>query len=217
MNTKRICALICAIWMLTLTGCGGQTAAPSSAPKPGVVYLDPNAPKESAATAAPAALQTAVPAAEAPDAEPNAPEGQTPETPLDLYFECRGVRLEPWMEAVPALAALGEPIAALEADSCAYLGKDVFYVYPGVQLTVNQVEGVERITSILVTDDTVTIPQGLRIYDEEEKLLDQLGGTEDNGVYTYQSGQTLLLVQVKETEDGIRRIASMEYRAAEEQ
>ena len=59
-------------------------------------------------------------------------------------------------------------------------------------------------------------PQGLRIYDEEEKLLSLLGGTEENGVYTYHSGQTLLLIQVKAAGDDVRRIATMEYRAAED-
>ena len=136
---------------------------------------------------------------------------------LDLYFEGKGVRLEPWMEAAPALAALGTPIGSFEADSCAYIGKDLFYYYPGFELTVNEVDGVNRITAITVADDTVTIPQGLRIYDEEEKLLDVLGGVEENGVYTYRSGRTELLIQVKDVGDDARRIASMEYRAADDQ
>ena len=92
----------------------------------------------------------------------------------------------------------------------------MFYAYPGVQLTVNEVEGVARITLITVTDDTVSIPQGLRIYDDEEKLLDLLGGTEDNGVYAYRSGRVELIVAVKDTEDDVRRIAYIEYRVAQE-
>ena len=92
----------------------------------------------------------------------------------------------------------------------------MFYYYPGFELTVNEVEGQNTITAIAVVDDTVTIPQGLRIYDEEEKLLSILGEAEENGVYTYESGKTILLIQVKAAEDGVRRIATMEYRAAEE-
>ena len=135
----------------------------------------------------------------------------------ELYYECRGVRIEPLMEAAPVLSALGEPLRRFEADSCAYVGKDVFYAYPGVQLTVNEVEGVERITAIMVTDDTVAIPQGLRIFDEEEKLLSILGGVDENGVYTYRHGRTELIVQVKDAGDGARRIAYMEYQAAADQ
>lgn len=220
MDWKRALALVCALLTLALVGCASEKV--QAAEKAGVVYLDPNA--APAATAAPqpkesAAAPTAAPAAEPAPAAPEAPaaEGDEPEAALDLYFECRGVRIEPMMEAAPVIAALGEPIRRFEADSCAYVGKDIFYAYPGVQLTVNEVEGVERITVITVADDTVTTPQGLRIYDEEEKLLDTLGGVDEGGVYTYVSGQTELVIQVKEAFDGVRRIAYIEYRVADDQ
>ena len=212
MNTPtRVLALIGAL-MLALAGCGPENAQPAQ--KAGVVYLDPNA-----ATAAPAQAGTDAPLAPAPVQASSGAEGTDgdstePEAPLDLYIELRGVRLEPLMAAEPVLAALGEPLRRFEADSCAYVGKDVFYAYPGVQLTVNEVEGVARITVIMVTDDTVTIPQGLRIYDEEEKLLSTLGGAEEDGVYAYRSGRVELLIEVKQTEGGVRRVWSMEYRAA---
>ena len=76
---------------------------------------------------------------------------------------------------------------------------------------------MERITVITVADDTVTIPQGLRIYDDEEMLLDILGGVDEGGVYTYRSRQTELVIQVKEASDGVRRIAYIEYRVADDQ
>ena len=184
-----------------------------------MVFVDPNAATAvPAATAEPVSAEaTAVPAEATPEPEA-APAGEPEEPPAvpELYFESKGVRMEPWMEAAPVLAALGDPIGSFEADSCAYIGKDLFYWYPGFELTVNEVEGVNRITAVTVADDTVTIPQGLRIYDDEEKLLDILGGEEMNGLYTYQNGQTMLLIQVKEAE-GSRRIASIEYRVAADQ
>lgn len=224
MNTKRFLALSGALLALVLWGCGGGAAVPAATPKPGVVYLDPNAAPKATDTPAPAVevqatevpaepVQTEVQASPAAAATPEA----EPEAALELYFESRGVRIEPWMEAAPVLQALGQPIGSFEADSCAYIGKDLFYWYPGFELTVNEVEGVDRITAITVTDDTVTIPQGLRIYDDEEKLVSLLGGRDDNGIYTYQTGRTLLLVQVKEAEGDMRRIASMEYRVAVDQ
>lgn len=205
--------------LLALVGCGGQKAASQPAEKAGVVYVDPNAPAATAApTDTPAPLvETAAPAAEAAATEPEATAEPETEASLDLYFESRGVRMEPMMEAAPVLSALGDPIGSFEADSCAYIGKDLFYYYPGFELTVNEVEGVDRITAITVVDDTVTIPQGLRIYDEEDKLLDTLGGTEESGVYTYRSGSILLLVRVKEADGDARRVSSIEYRPAEDQ
>ena len=213
MNTRtRIGAALLAALLLALMGCGG-TAQPAE--KPGVVYLDPNAPAAAQSTAAPAPQGESAPITQGTELPP--PEqGEEAEPALDLYFESRGVRIEPMMAADPVLSALGEPIGTFEADSCAYIGKDIFYYYPGFELTVNEVEGTNRITAVAVVDDTVITPQGLRIYDEEEKLLSLLGGTEENGVYTYQSGQTLLLIQVKAAGDDVRRIATMEYRAAED-
>lgn len=220
MNRKQVLTLMIGLLCL-LAACGEATPAPQPTQKEGVVFVDPNqrtaAPAE--ATATPVTVAATVAPVEATP-EPAAaaaaePEGEPLPVP-ELYFESKGVRMEPWMEAAPVLAALGDPIGSFEADSCAYIGKDLFYWYPGFELTVNEVEGVNRITAITVADDTVTIPQGLRIYDEEEKLLDILGGEAVNGLYTYQNGQILLLIQVKDVEDS-RRIASMEYRVAVDQ
>ena len=213
MNTRtRTGAALLAALLLALMGCGG-TAQPAE--KPGVVYLDPNAPAAAQSTAAPAPQGESAPITQGTELPP--PEqGEEAEPALDLYFESRGVRIEPMMAADPVLSALGEPIGTFEADSCAYIGKDIFYYYPGFELTVNEVEGTNRITAVSVVDDTVITPQGLRIYDEEEKLLSLLGGTVENGVYTYHSGRTLLLIQVKAAGDDVRRIATMEYRAAED-
>ena len=214
MNTRmRIGAVLLAALLLVLTGCGGS-AQPTQ--KEGVVYLDPNAPAaaKTQSTAAPASQAEAAP--DQAGTEPPASEEPAGEPALDLYFESQGVRLEPMMAADEVLLALGQPIGVFEADSCAYIGKDVFYYYPGFELTVNEVDGQNVVTAIAVVDDTVVTPQGLRIYDEEEKLLSILGGTEENGVYTYESGKTILLIQVRAAGDEVRRIATMEYRAAEE-
>ena len=217
MNTrKRYLALCAAFLLIVLLGCGGQQAQPAS--REGVVYLDPNAAPKVTAAASAEPVQEPVKAEGAPAAEQaSAEEAEEPSPPAEVYFESRGIRIEPWMEAAPILDSLGEPIGSFEADSCAYIGKDMFYYYPGFELTVNEVDGVNRITAITVADDTITTPQGLRIYDEEEKLLSILGGTEENGIYTYQSGHTKLFIQVKEFDDDIRRIGSMEYRVAEDQ
>lgn len=220
MNAKNLLIPGLTLCLALLLAACGEAPRPAE-PKPGVVYLDPNAAPTARATEAPAGteapaapLQTDPPAEPAPT-EASAPE-EEPEALPELYFEGKGVRLEPWMEAAPVLAALGEPLGVFEADSCAYIGKDLFYYYPGFELTVNALEGVDRITAVTVADDTVITPQGLRIYDEEEKLLSLLGGAEENGIYAYRSGPTLLLIQVKADGDEARHIASIEYRLADD-
>ncbi len=219
MNRKGLVFLLILL-LLALLGCGQKAA--ETKPREGVVYMDPNAVKTTAAPAAPKATEAAPAPAEAtaepqPAAEAAEPEPQAPAAVPELYFESKGVRMEPMMEAAPVLAVLGDPVGSFEADSCAYLGKDKFYYYPGFELTVNEVEGVERITVITVADDTIVTPQGLRIYDEEDKLLSLLGGEEKNGVYSYDDGRTMLVVQVKESEGDSRRVSAIEYRAVEKE
>ena len=205
-NRKGLVFLLILL-LLALLGCGRK--AVETKPREGVVYMDPNAAKATAAPAAPKATEAAPAPAE--------PEPQAPAEVPELYFESKGVRMEPMMEAAPILAALGDPVGSFEADSCAYLGKDKFYYYPGFELTVNEVEGVERITVITVADDTIVTPQGLRIYDEEDKLLSLLGGEEKNGVFSYDDGRTMLVVQVKESEGDSRRVSALEYRPVEKE
>ena len=200
MNTVKR-ALILLTALILLGGCA------KTAPKEGVVYVDPNG--APAVASAPATAEV-----KAPEVPTDPASQETRKPALDLHFAYRGVTMAPMMEAAPVLAALGEPLRYFEADSCAYQGKDLFYAYPGLELTVNEVEGAERITVIHLTDDTITTPQGLRINDEESKLLAALGGADEDGVYSYVSGQTELLIQMKEAEGGVRRIWSMEYRVA---
>ena len=226
MNRKGLIFLLILL-LPALLGCG-QKAAETKL-REGVVYMDPNAAKATAVPAAPKATEAAAPATAAPapaeaTAEPRQPaaeaaepESAAPAAVLELYFESKGIRMEPMMEATPVLAALGDPVGSFEADSCAYLGKDKFYYYPGFELTVNEVEGVERITVITVADDTIVTPQGLRIYDEEDKLLSLLGGEEKNGVFSYDDGRTMLVVQVKESEGDSRRVSAIEYRPVEKE
>ena len=167
----------------------------------GTVYLDPNAP------AAPVEAQT--------QAEAAAPAPTEATVAQALYFEAKGVTLRPGMEAAPVLTALGEPLGAFEADSCAYVGKDRFFHYPGFELTVNEISGVERITLITLVDDTVTTPEGLCIGGREQTVEALLGGQAREGYYTFDDGEVTLVVHVKEGQEPGAFISAIEYRLSE--
>ena len=64
MNRKQVLALMAALLMLALLGCGGEAPASQPAPKEGVVYVDPNA--VPAATAAATAEPVSAEATAAP-------------------------------------------------------------------------------------------------------------------------------------------------------
>lgn len=115
------------------------------------------------------------------------------------YFAADGTEIRIMDEADPILAALGEPASTFEADSCAFQGKDYFYYYDGFQLMVNDVEGVNRITSITLVDDTVKAPQGIGIGSKEEEIAGAFGEdfTKASEMYVYRHDTTSLQISVK--------------------
>lgn len=119
----------------------------------------------------------------------------------DLFFESDGVKIHVYDLAEELLPSLGEPNGTFEAASCAYQGKDMFYYYNGYQLTVNDVDNAQHVTVIMVVDDTVSIPQGVKIGNTEEKMLELMGDSyeELGGLYQFVSGNTTLQIQIKES------------------
>ena len=106
-------------------------------------------------------------------------------------------------EAEPVMEALGEAEDLFVSASCAYQGDDYIYYYDGIELTTNEIDGVFRITGITLADDMVETPQGLAIGMDIEEALKLMGEIEDEeltmeenrGVYSFQYGPALLMIQ----------------------
>lgn len=81
----------------------------------------------------------------------------------DLYFEADGVRFGIYDEAEPILSALSKENGTITRASCAFDHEDVFHLYPSFEIRTNEIDGVDRITSIRLTDDLIETPQGLYI------------------------------------------------------
>lgn len=60
------------------------------------------------------------------------------------------------------LEGLGEPVSYFEAASCAFEGLDKTYTYSGFTITTRP-EGADLVTSIFLTDDSTTTPEGIYI------------------------------------------------------
>ncbi len=118
----------------------------------------------------------------------------------NLYYETNGVQIHTYDLADDVFTSIGKANGTFEAPSCAYQGSDFFYYYDGFQLTVNEVDGADHVTIIMIVDDTVAIPQGVKIGDTEETMLQMMGDdyTNKNGLYEFVSGNTTLQIQVKE-------------------
>lgn len=201
---KKCLSLLLAVLVLVLAGCSAQ-------PQGEKVFVDPKANEENRGVSASRNRE------ELPDGSEVAGEeemGEETVSALDRGFVCGQVEILPLEEAEGVLARLGEPQSTFEADSCAYQGKDYYYYYFGYELTVNELEGVRRVTAISLVDDTVKaeFPAGkLGIGDDVQTLLAVLGGEEGQEYYAYYGEKVRLEVQLTE---GV--ITAMVFRPAEE-
>ena len=146
--------------------------------------------------------------------EQTTPEEEVNNAQNPYYFEADGVKIAIMDEADAVMEQLGDPASEFEADSCAFQGKDMFYYYGGFQLTVNDVDGVNRITAVTLVDDTVKTPEGLGIGSAEEDITAAFGNdfTQTAGLYVYRYGDMSLQIKA---ENG--KVTSIVYAYSEEQ
>ena len=106
------------------------------------------------------------------------------EQPTGYVFSYGGHTVAVDDDMADVLAALGEPKSYFEAESCAFNGLDKTYTYSGFIITTRPDGDKDYVSSILLTDDSVTTPEGLYIgssaeqvkaaYGESESVMDTL-------------------------------------------
>lgn len=203
---KKFVSLLLVVLVLVGAGCSSQSTGDK-------VFVDPKANQGSSADVS-GNEEKAEQDSNAGASTEQAAEPVGEDSLLPVGFVSGGICVEPLEEADSVLNRLGEPQSTFEADSCAYQGKDYYYYFAGYELTVNEVEGVKRVTAISLVDDTVKaeFPGGLLgIGDTEETLLSVLGGESGQEYYEYTDG--VLMVQVQLTEGCITALV---FRSATE-
>lgn len=186
----------------------GLLCACASGARQGTVYVDPKA----------AAGETAQSGeGEKPEqvlpGEKEAPEPEE-EQEEEYIFRSGSIAMMPLEEADEVMERLTGLLSTFEADSCAYQGKDYYYYYPGFELTVNELEGVKRITAITLVDDTIKAEfsgGALGIGDGEQLLRQVLGGEPGQSYYEFAGSRSRVQIQLMEG-----RITAMVFRPAEE-
>lgn len=169
MNRTPICALTAFALALTLTACGGDKVEATPTP----------------------AAQPSVPAAQS--AAPT--QSQAPAAPENYVFLSGDFSVSIDQDMAEVLAALGEPQSYFEAASCAFEGLDKTYTYSGFQVLTRPDGDKDYVNSILLTDDSVTTPEGLYIgastadvtaaYGEGESLGSSLRYTKEGTVLSF--------------------------------
>ena len=158
----------------------------------------------------------------AAEADPDADAEEEEEAPYGpLSFIYRDIEFGILDEAEPVMEELGEADDLFISASCAYQGDDYIYYYDGIELTTNEIDGVLRVTGIVLADDMIETPQGLKIgmdIEEALKLMkaiedEELTVEENRGVYSFRYGPALLMVKA----DGNGEIAAIQYTAASEE
>lgn len=98
-------------------------------------------------------------------------------------------------------SALGSPVDYIEEDSCGGEGPDKTFIYPGFRYDTVMQGGVDRIVKIVLTDDSVATPQGIRIGDAKSAVVSVYGDgyteTADGGL-VYTAKDTKLMFGIRD-------------------
>ena len=111
----------------------------------------------------------------------------------EYRFNFGGVEIAVGEDADKTVAALGEPIKRRSASSCAGVGVDEMYVYAGFRLIALRTDKGAEISTVELTSDAVATPEGVRIGESEERLIEIYGEGKDlGGGVEYSCGNTTL-------------------------
>lgn len=90
-------------------------------------------------------------------------------------FDAKGVGVEIDAKMEDISDALGEPKSYFEAESCAFGELDKVYTYSGFRIDTYQIGGVDYISDVIFTDDTISTAEGLAIGDSADKAKELYG------------------------------------------
>ncbi len=131
------------------------------------------------------------------------------DTEQKFTFVHNNVKISPNDLVDPLVTALGSDYTYHESPSCAYIGLDKCYVYPGFSIyTYPDDDAVDHVLQIVLTDDTLSTPEGLIIGDTAEKVIELYGNdyAESGGSYAYTREKTSLMIIMKND-----RVFSIQY------
>ena len=110
-------------------------------------------------------------------------------------FVANGVNVEIDAKMADIEASLGDPKSYFESQSCAFGELDKVYTYSGFRIDTYQINGVDYISDVIFTDDTISTPEGLAIGDSIAKAKEVYGEptTEDGSRLVYENGKMKLV------------------------
>ncbi|MPW26754.1 hypothetical protein GC105_13260 [Alkalibaculum sp. M08DMB] len=127
--------------------------------------------------------------------------------PTGYVFEDKGVTIAMHAEAEEIIKKM-TAIDYFEAESCAFQGMEKIYTYNGYELHTYELDGVDRVATVMLLDDSVSTKEGIYLYSTLEDVIEAYGDkyTENLGVYTYELDDSKISFMVENEE-----VISIEY------
>lgn len=130
------------------------------------------------------------------DAQQEAEQEETrqEETQQEAFtFVVNGISIPLDDESADLVDKLGD-YEYFEAPSCAFQGLDKIYTYHGFTLYTYEADGIDHVLSVVLTDDSVTTPEGIAIGSGIDEVIAAYGDdyTTSGSAYVYTKGKTTL-------------------------
>lgn len=119
----------------------------------------------------------------------------------NYVFNANGVEINVGGDANAVVSALGEAQNLVETPSCGGGAEpDREYTYAGFKFNTVNENGLNKIVKIVLTDDSVSTPEGISIGSSRDEVIAAYGEsfTENaSGTLTYTDGSTKLMIGIK--------------------
>ena len=89
------------------------------------------------------------------------------------------------------IEALGKPVSYFEAPSCVFKGLDKIYTYSGIELYTYPINGIDYLSSVILTDDSVSTGRGVRLGMKQDDVISAYGDAyvQEFGLISYTMGK----------------------------
>ncbi len=202
MKNMRLICLMLVISMVggLLIGCGSSDKAEEKNSAPTTENVETTKTEESSEVKEESSVEETSSEATVEESSEESKEAKTYDAEYGyIYFEVDGYAFSLKNDIDEIIAHIGDPVDTLVTSSCAYQGDDYIFYFDGFEFVGNtDEEGVNRITSITLDDDSVTTPQGVKIgmpIDEALELMDE-AYEKNNSIYTFTYGFAMMRIQV---------------------
>lgn len=190
MKSKWTTGLVIVFILSLFTGCGANDMPQDANESP------------SGSVGQPAATGTAPSASESPQQNEGSQQEDAAAAPSGFVFTVKGFTVQMGEAAASVVEALGEPVNYFEAPSCAFDGLDKIYCYSGFEIYTFPIDDIDFISSINLTDDSVSTSERVYLGMTFENMTDIYGEdyVQSFGQYTYSLDDSTLAFLI---EDGV--------------